>query len=60
MDVKMPTLEVPRELLDFADRTIQQAQGFCDGFFASAQRTAASFDSGNFSAPVGAQEIIRK
>lgn len=40
----MPTYEIPSEMRDFAERSVEQARKAFDGFFGAAQKAVSTFE----------------
>ena len=60
MDPKMPTFQVPEEMRDFAERSVEQARKAFDGFLGAAQKAVQSVDSSRFPMAAGAHDMTRR
>jgi phasin len=59
MDGKMP-YEVPPEMRDFAEKSVEQARKAVDGFLGAARKTADTIESSATTAQASGKEIASK
>jgi phasin len=59
MDGKMP-YEVPPEMRDFAEKSVEQARKAIDGFLGAARKTADTIESSATTAQASSKEIASK
>lgn len=52
--------EVPSEMRDFAEKSIEQARKAIDGFMGAAQKTVDTFDSSANTVQANAKDVTRK
>lgn len=55
-----PNFEVPNEMRDFAEKSVEQARKAFDGFLGAAQKTAESVDGSAAAVRNNAQDMARK
>ena len=60
MDPKMPTFQVPEEMRDFAERSVEQARKAFDTFMAAAHKATSTFGSSTEVAQAGAKDLSRQ
>ena len=60
METKMPNLEIPEKMREFADRTVEQARKLSDGYFSVARQASDRLNGASVPAPEGAGELVRK
>ncbi|WP_296578140.1 phasin [Phreatobacter sp.] len=52
--------EIPQEMREFADKSVEQARKAFDGFVGAAQRTVSAMDGSGGSVQSSAQDVSRK
>lgn len=52
--------EIPQEMREFADKSVEQARKAFDGFVGAAQRTVSAMDESGGSVQSSAQDVSRK
>lgn len=60
MSKGFPTYEIPAEMRDFAEKSVEQARKAFDGFLGAATKTLDTFDGSTGGAHAGATEVTRK
>ena len=60
MDGKQAGYEIPPEMRDFAEKSVEQARKAFDGFVGAARKTADTLQSSASSAQANAQDVSRK
>jgi len=54
------TYEIPQEMREFADKSVEQARKAFDGFVGAAQRTVSAMDGSGGAVQSSAQDVSRK
>lgn len=54
------TYEIPQEMREFADKSVEQARKAFDGFVGAAQRTVSAMDGSGGPVQSSAQDVSRK
>ena len=60
MDPKQPNYEIPPEMRDFAEKSVDQARKAFDGFIGAARKTADTLQSSATTVQSNAQDVSRK
>ncbi|APF36558.1 phasin [Chelatococcus daeguensis] len=61
MDAKdMPNYEIPAEMRDFAERSVEQARKAFDGFIAAAQRAVTAFEGSATTVQSSTQDLTHR
>ena len=60
MDGRQTNYEIPPEMRDFAEKSVDQARKAFDGFIGAARKTADTLQSSATTAQVSAQDVSRK
>jgi phasin len=60
MDGKQPTYEIPPEMRDFAEKSVEQARKAIDGFIGAAKKTADTFESSATTVQSNAKDVGRR
>ncbi|MGO4704821.1 phasin [Microvirga sp. 2MCAF38] len=60
MPEKTKSYEIPTEMRDFAEKSVEQARKAVDGFLGAAQKTAETFEGSTNSAQASAKEVTHK
>jgi phasin len=55
-----PNYEIPTEMRDFAEKSVEQARKAIDGFMGAAQKTVDTFDSSASTVQTSAKDATRK
>ncbi|NBJ12542.1 phasin [Microvirga sp. SYSU G3D207] len=55
-----PTYEIPAEMRDFAEKSVEQARKAIDGFMSAAQKTADTFEGSANTVQASARDAARK
>ena len=55
-----PSFEIPAEMRDFAERSVEQARKAMDGFIGAAQRTVDTFEGSANTVQASAKDMTRK
>lgn len=59
-DDKTKNYEIPTEMRDFAEKSVEQARKAIDGFLGAAQKTAETFEGSANSVQANAKDVTRK
>jgi phasin len=57
---QIPNFEVPAEMRDFAEKSVEQARKAIDGFMGAAQRTVDTFDTSSSTMQSSAKDMTRR
>jgi phasin len=57
---QIPNFEVPAEMRDFAEKSVEQARKAIDGFMGAAQRTVDTFDTSSNTMQSSAKDMTRR
>jgi phasin len=57
---QMPRYEVPAEMRDFAEKSVEQARRAIDGFMSAAQKTVDTFEGSANTVHSSAKDVTRK
>lgn len=60
MDAKQPNYEVPAEMRDFAEKSVEQARKAIDGFMGAARKTADTVEGSAQTVQVSAKDMTQK
>jgi phasin len=60
MDGKQGTYEIPPEMRDFAEKSVDQARKAIDGFLGAAKKTADTLESSATTVQANAKDVSRK
>ena len=60
MDAKQPNYEVPAEMRDFAEKSVEQARKAIDGFMGAARKTADTLEGSAQTVQVSTKDITQK
>jgi phasin len=60
MNGKQSSYEVPAEMRDFAEKSVDQARKAVDGFLGAARKTAETFEGSTGTVQASAQDLSRK
>ncbi|NIX78073.1 phasin [Microvirga sp. c23x22] len=55
-----PGYEIPTEMRDFAEKSVEQARKAVDGFMGAAQKTVDTFEGSATTAQASAKDVTRK
>jgi len=55
-----PTYEIPTELRDFAEKSVEQARKAMDGFLGAAQKTVDTFEGSATTVQASAKDVTRR
>lgn len=60
MDAKQPNYEVPAEMRDFAEKSVEQARKAIDGFMGAARKTADTLEGSAQTVQVSSKDLTQK
>lgn len=60
MATNQPTYEIPAEMRDFAEKSVEQARKAIDGFMGAAQKTVDTFEGSATTVQASAKDATRK
>jgi phasin len=60
MEMKLPSLEPPAELRDFAGKTVEHGRKLCNDYFAAARKAATGFSGAQLPSGAGGQDFASK